>query len=98
MSKKEKKETKENSVTPAPQIPADISGKTFVFGPKAYNPRAGHNSFQWEKMSALLEAAGDKGVKGEVLAKSLVAHYANPEVAHFNFVSYLTRRNALSVK
>ena len=79
-------------------IPADIATKTFVLGANNYNPRAAHNSFQWEKMCDLLEKAGAKGVTGEVLAKSLVAHYANPEESHFNFVSYLLRRGALAIK
>jgi len=79
-------------------IPADIAGKTFVRGEKDYNPRAAHNSHQWEKMTSLLDKAGDKGVSGKDLAASLVAHFANPEESHFNFVSYLLRRNALAIK
>ena len=79
-------------------IPANIAGKTFVLGPKAYNPRVGHNSYQWEKMVALLTKAGAKGVKGEILAASLATHQAKPDKAHFDFVSYLTRRNALATK
>lgn len=79
-------------------IPADIATKTFVLGAKPYNPRAAHNSFQWDKMTELLGKAGEKGVKGEVLAKSLTKHYADPEESHFNFVSYLLRRGALAIK
>ena len=79
-------------------VPADIAGKTFILGPKAYNPRVGHNSYQWEKMTDLLNKAGAKGVKGEILAASLATHQAKPEKAHFDFVSYLTRRSALVAK
>ncbi len=79
-------------------IPADIAATTFILGAKAYNPRAAHNSFQWEKMQALLAAAGDKGVKGDVLAKSLATHAANPDASHFNFVGYLKRHNHLASK
>ena len=80
------------------KVPADIASATFVYGAKDYNPRAGHNSFQWEIMCALLDKAGAKGVKGDVLAASLATHHARPEESHFNFVSYLCRRNYLVAK
>ena len=79
-------------------IPTDIAGKTYVLGEKPYNPRVLHNSVQWERMVELLSKAGDKGVKGKVLAESLTQHQAKPGEAHFNFISYLQRRKSLTVK
>lgn len=78
-------------------IPADIAGTTYILGGKPYNPRVLHNSYQWEKMVALLDKAGAKGVKGTALAESL-AHHQSLDKTHFNFISYLTRRGSLATK
>ena len=79
-------------------IPTDIAGKVYIVGDKPYNPRAVHNSYQWEKMVELLDKAGEKGVKGSVLAESLATHNSKPDQTHFNFISYLQRRDSLAVK
>lgn len=79
-------------------IPTDIAGKTYFMGEKEYNPRAVHNSYQWEIMVDLLTKAGAKGVKGAILATSLATHNSKPDQAHFNFISYLERRNSLRHK
>ena len=78
-------------------IPSDIANTTYVLGAKPYNPRAVHNSYQWERMAELLAKAGDKGVPGPVLAKNLAQHHTLDKT-HFNFISYLTRRGSLATK
>ena len=76
-------------------IPTEIRGKVYFLGGSTYNPRAFQNISQWDKMVEMLNSAGDKGVAGIDLAKSLTVNEKHPEKAHFNFVSYLERRGAL---
>ena len=79
-------------------IPTSIGAQTFFFGKAPYNPRAVHNIDSWERMCKHLTKAGDKGVSGAVLAEELVVNGKHPDRTHFDFVSYLERRGALSHK
>ncbi len=79
-------------------IPNVIGKQTFYFGKAPYNPRAPHNIDSWERMCIHLDKAGDKGVAGTVLAEELVVNGKHPDKTHFDFVSYLERRGALSTK
>lgn len=79
-------------------VPSSISSQTFFFGKAPYNPRAQHNIDSWERMGKHLIKGGDKGVSGVILAKELVINGKHPDKTHFDFVSYLERRGALSHK
>ena len=79
-------------------IPNSIAKQTFYFGKAPYNPRAQHNVDSWERMCKHLDKGGKKGAAGEVLAAERVVNGKHPDKTHFDFVSYLERRGALSTK
>ena len=75
------------------EVPNAIANQTYWFGKAPYNPRAAHNMDSWERMGRHLVKGG---VKGSVLAKELVINGKHPDKTHFDFVSYLERRGALT--
>lgn len=89
-----KKATKEQEVSRT--APTSISSQTFYVGKAPYNPRAEHNIDSWNRMMVHLTAGGKKGVPGSVLAKELTINGKHPDRTHFDFVSYLERRGALT--
>lgn len=87
---------KEETTPPAEvsrTIPSNIAERTFYLGKAPYNPRAQHNVDSWERMLSHLNKGG---TKGSVLAAELVVNGKHPDRTHFDFVSYLERRGALS--
>ena len=74
-------------------IPNDIAGKTFWLGKAPYRPRAQHNMDSWERMCRHLAKGGTSGA---VLASELLVNGKHPDKTHFDFVSYLERRGALT--
>lgn len=74
-------------------IPNSIAERTFYLGKAPYNPRAQHNLDSWTRM---LNHLMKGGTKGSVLAAELVVNGKHPDRTHFDFVSYLERRGALS--
>lgn len=91
-----KEEVKKETTPPAEvsrTIPSNIAERTFFLGKAPYNPRAQHNVDSWERMLSHLNKGG---TKGSVLAAELVVNGKHPDRTHFDFVSYLERRGALS--
>ena len=79
-------------------IPGDVANTTYFQGKNPYRPRAAHNARAWGEMQTALTKAGDKGVKGSVLAKALLVNDKHPDKTHFDFIGYLERRGALRSK
>ena len=89
-----KEETKKEEVAEVNRtIPNSIAERTFYLGKAPYNPRAAHNADSWNRMLTHLAKGG---TKGSVLATELVVNGKHPDRTHFDFISYLERRGALS--
>ena len=76
--------------------PSSISAATFYIGATSYNPRVAHTVDSWGKMCKHLNAGGDDGASGELLAAELTHHLTKPDATHYDFIGYLERRGAIT--